>query len=153
MMESILVIIEGEPTGKGRPRTVVRGKGKNAFAQHYTPEKTRSYEQMAGDEARKAMAGHEPIAKPVELELTLVFAVPASWSKKMRAQALAGELYPAKKPDIDNVIKAICDSFNGIVWEDDVQVVDLVARKRYGENPHVQAIITPINHPADRRTV
>lgn len=143
-MEFILIIVEGEPVGKGRARTVVRGNGRKAFAQHYTPEKTRDYEQAVADEARKAMAGREPIAGPCLLELSLVCSVPASWSKKMRAQALAGEIYPAKKPDMDNVVKAICDSFNAIVWEDDVQVVDLVARKRYGENPHVEARITPL---------
>lgn len=145
MTGSVLVIVEGEPVGKGRARTVVRGKGGKAFAQHYTPEKTRTYEQMVADEARKAMAGREPIAGPCMLELSLVCGVPASWSKKKRAAALAGELFPAKKPDIDNVAKAICDSFNAIVWVDDVQVVDLVARKRYGETPHVEARITPLN--------
>jgi Holliday junction resolvase RusA-like endonuclease len=143
---SVLVIIEGEPVGKGRPKASSRG----GFVRMYTPEKTRSYEQLVGDEARKAMAGQEPTSKPVDLELTMVFGVPASWSKTKKALALSGELFPTKKPDIDNVIKAICDSFNGIVWVDDVQVVDLVARKRYGEHPHIEARIIPIKHPADR---
>jgi Holliday junction resolvase RusA-like endonuclease len=116
----------------------------------YTPEKTRTYEQTVAAEARKAMAGREPITGPCLLELVLVFKIPASWSKKKRAAALAGEIYPCVKPDADNITKAICDSFNAIVWVDDVQVVDLLARKRYGEHPRVEARITPLNHPADR---
>lgn len=140
MSGGVLVIIEGEPVGKGRPKASSQG----GFVRMYTPEKTRTYEQLVADEARKAMAGREPILVPCLLELSLVRSVPASWSKKKRAQALAGELFPANKPDIDNVVKALCDSFNAIVWVDDVQVVDLVARKRYGEFPHVEARITPL---------
>lgn len=143
----VLVIIEGEPVGKGRAKASRQG----GFIWMYTPEKTRTYERTVAAEARKAMAGREPIVKPVDLELVLVFGIPVSWSKKKRAAALAGEIYPCVKPDVDNVVKAICDSFNAIVWVDDVQVVDLIARKRYGQHPHVEARITPLNHPTDRR--
>jgi Holliday junction resolvase RusA-like endonuclease len=79
------------------------------------------------------------------LELRMVFGVPASWSKAKRAAALSGEIVPTKKPDMDNVVKAICDALNAIVWVDDVQVTDLLARKRFGDNPHVEARITPLN--------
>lgn len=137
MTGPILVIVEGEPQGKGRPRTVVRG----SFAQHYTPEKTRNYEQAIADEGRRAMAKHPPLECACAIELSIVMAVPASWSKAKREAALAGELMPTKKPDIDNVVKAVCDGLNGIVFVDDVQVVDLIARKRYGPTPHIEARI------------
>lgn len=140
MSEIIVVLIDGEPQGKGRPRAFRVGKGVRMF----TPEKTRAYEQLVADEARNTIGGRAPIVGPVELMLNLVCSVPASWSKKKRAQALDGEILPTKKPDADNCAKAICDSFNAIVWVDDVQVVDLVVRKRYGESPHVEAIITPL---------
>lgn len=140
MTDSVLVIVEGEPQGKGRPRAFRAGAGVRMF----TPGKTRAYEELVATEARKAMAGRPPIIGPCQLELTLVCSVPASWSKAKRAAALAGEIVPTKKPDIDNVVKALCDAFNAIVWLDDVQVTDLVARKRFGENPHVRAIITPL---------
>jgi Holliday junction resolvase RusA-like endonuclease len=136
----VLVIIEVEPVGKGRPKASRQG----GFIRMYTPEKTRSYEQLVADEARKAMAGREPITGPCLLELVLVFKVPASWSKKKRAAALAGEIYPCVKPDSSNCLKAIEDAFNGIVWVDDVQVVELSARKRYGAHPRVEAHITPL---------
>lgn len=137
----VYLIIEGEPVGKGRPKAVRQG----GFVRMYTPAKTRGYEEQVADEARKAMAGREPIAGPCMLELTMVVGIPVSWSKKKRASALAGEMFPTKKPDADNVIKALCDSLNGIVWVDDVQVTDLIARKRFGANPHVEARITPLD--------
>jgi Holliday junction resolvase RusA-like endonuclease len=139
--QSILLIIEGEPCGKGRPRAFRAGAGVRMF----TPEKTRNYEERIATEARKAMAKLPPFEGPCLLELRMVFGVPASWSKAKRAAALAGEIVPTKKPDIDNAVKAICDALNAIVWVDDVQVTDLLARKRFGENPHVEARITPLN--------
>lgn len=141
MTDSILLIIEGEPVGKGRPRAFRAGAGVRMF----TPAKTKTYEEAVAIEARKAMAKLPPFDGPVLLELRMVFSVPASWTKAKRAAALAGEIVPTKKPDADNVVKALCDALNGIVWIDDVQVTDLVARKHFGEHPHVEARITPLN--------
>lgn len=36
-----------------------------------------------------------------------------------------------KKPDIDNVIKGILDPLNGVVFDDDVQVVSMEIIKKY----------------------
>jgi Holliday junction resolvase RusA-like endonuclease len=38
---------------------------------------------------------------------------------------------PTKKPDADNICKAVCDAMNGIVYKDDAQVVSLHFTKRY----------------------
>lgn len=38
-----------------------------------------------------------------------------------------------KKPDSDNVAKAILDSLNGLVYKDDNQVSELLVLKRYGD--------------------
>ena len=54
---------------------------------------------------------------------------------------------PTKKPDCDNVIKAILDSLNQIAYHDDTQVVDLQIRKFYSHKPRVVVTIkeaTPI---------
>src|SRR5690606_41537232 len=110
----------------------------------FTPGKTKDYEQLVQAEAIKAMMGKPPIVGPVELRLNLACSVPASWSKAKRAQALAGEIVPTKKPDIDNAVKAVCDALSGIVWRDDVQVTDLIVRKRFSESPYVQAIVKPL---------
>ena len=113
----------------------------------YTPEKTASYEQLVRLEAERSMRGQALLAGPVELILEIYPGVPASWSKKKQAAALAGEIYPTKKPDIDNVVKAVCDAFNGSVWLDDVQVVDLHVVRRFSDDPKVFAIVTPLDKP------
>lgn len=133
--------VPGVPVGKGRPRVTTRG-GK--FASMYTPEKTANYEGLVAHSGKVAMAGMPLIDGPASVHLDIVCQVPASWSQKKRVQALAGTVYPTTKPDIDNVEKAIFDGLNGVVWRDDVQVVEVRKRKRYGDTPGVLVTIIPI---------
>lgn len=123
--------IPGQPVAKGRPKFARRG----AFVTTYTPEKTRSYENLVKMAASAAMEGQEPSAAPLKLIVGLQLQIPASWSVKRRAAAAAGAIKPTKKPDADNVLKGIKDGCNGIVWRDDAQVVAIMIEKRYSEAP------------------
>lgn len=131
--ESIRFTVPGQPVGKGRPRAFRMGKGVRMF----TPEKTVSYENLVATAAHGAMRGQPPVEGAVAVDLDIRLMVPMSWSAKKRAQALEGQIHPTKKPDADNVTKAIFDAMNGIVWGDDVQVVRLSLCKRYGATPGV----------------
>ena len=42
---------------------------------------------------------------------------------------------PKRKPDIDNVLKVVLDSLNGIAYKDDAQVVMVSGKKIYGDEP------------------
>lgn len=35
------------------------------------------------------------------------------------------------KPDLDKLVRGVCDALTGIVWEDDSQVTTIMASKRY----------------------
>ena len=133
--------VPGAPIGKGRPRVAVR----NGFASMYTPAKTANYEGLVSHAAQVAMAGRPLIEGPVVLDLLIRCAVPASWSLKKQRAALAGQIFPATKPDADNIVKAIGDACNGVVWRDDVQAVDGAWRKRYAEVPGVVVTVTPLD--------
>jgi Holliday junction resolvase RusA-like endonuclease len=132
--------IPGNPVGKGRPRVSSRG----GFSRMYTPEKTASYESRVAMAGHMAMGDCSVIEGAVMVTLEIVVPVPASWSKKKQAAALAGQVLPTTKPDIDNVEKAIFDGLNGVAWKDDVQVVDVAKRKRYGATPGVAVTIQPM---------
>lgn len=123
--------IPGQPIPKGRPRFARRG----AHVMAYTDAKTAGYERMVKLAAGVAMAGRAPLAGPVHLSIDLVLQVPASWSNKKRALALAGEVRATKKPDLDNFCKLLGDGLNGVCWIDDSQVVQITMRKDYGEVP------------------
>ena len=142
MSNVIKFTVPGAPVGKGRPKVSTRG-GK--FAKMYTPEKTANYETLVALAAQQAMVGRTLLAGPVEVQMAILLPIPASWSKKKQAAAIAGQVYPTKKPDADNVVKAIFDGINGVVWNDDVQACDIVVRKRYAETPGVQVLVKPID--------
>ena len=55
---------------------------------------------------------------------------------------------PAKKPDADNILKAICDSLNGIAYRDDAQIVRVVMGKRYMDEPKTMVAIKQIGGSA-----
>lgn len=132
--------LAGHPQGKGRARAFVRG----GHVGHYTPEKTRSYEGMIREAATTEMAGRTPTPEPVEVTLTAFFDVPKSFSKRKRAAALGNNIKPAKKPDIDNIIKAFVDAMNGVVFRDDCQIVRGEYAKVYGPAPMVVVTVTPL---------
>ena len=141
MNRKIEFFVPGAPVGKGRPRAVRRGAGVAMF----TPGGTAIYESMVALVAQQAMAaaGAAPMAGALSVSLDVGMAIPLSWSKKKRAAAAAGEIFPTAKPDIDNVSKAILDACNGIVFGDDSQVVELVVVKCYAEGPGVLMWVGP----------
>jgi len=128
---SIAFTVPGEPQGKGRPR-VGRVGGQ---ARMFTPSKTAAYEGLIALAAKQAMGPLPLMLGAVAVEVEAVCSVPRSWSKRKQAQALAGEVRPTGKPDADNVLKAVCDGCNGVVFKDDSQAVSVLLRKRYGPTP------------------
>lgn len=138
--DAVRFFVPGKPQGKGRPRAVARGK----FVRMYTPEKTASYESTVALAASQAMGSRAPIVGPVSVVMGIALPVPASWSKRKQASALDGIVLPTTKPDADNVVKAVFDAINGVVWGDDTQVVDLRLIKRYAPTPGVSMRVTPL---------
>ena len=59
----------------------------------------------------------------------------------MAAQALCPE-FVTKKPDLDNLVKALGDGMNGVVFADDSQIAQNgICRKVYGDTPGVTVTI------------
>lgn len=140
MTATIRFTVPGQPQGKMRPGVRVVGK----FAQQYVPKKTLTYESLIAVNAQIAMAGHDLVEGPVLVRMFIALQLPESKSQKWKRQALAGEVFPTTKPDVDNTVKAVFDALNGVVWKDDVQVVDLQLTKRYSAQPRVEVEVVPI---------
>jgi Holliday junction resolvase RusA-like endonuclease len=132
--ERVEFTVPGTPVAWARARLAGR--------RHFTDPKTAAYKLAVGTLARADMAGRPPFCGPVALHVRAVFAVPKSWPKWRREDALAGLVVPTGKPDWDNVGKGVSDALNGIVYEDDAQVYAATVVKRYGPTPHVRVIVT-----------
>lgn len=124
--------IAGEPMGKQRPRFVRVGN----FTRTYTPKETVNYENWV-KLSYQNFGGENYGDMPLKVEITAKFPIPKSYSKKKHEQAIDGQIRPTIKPDCDNIAKVICDALNGIAYTDDKQIVELIVRKEYAENPKV----------------
>lgn len=142
----IAFTIPGQPQGKGRAKIVKIG----GFSRMATPAKTVAYEGLIAHAAQVAMAGRPLIDGPVAVALFIGVQVPASWSQRKQRAALNGDLVPTTKPDIDNVVKAVFDGCNGVLWRDDVQVVNVWVAKRYSATPCVRMRAWALNASAQQ---
>jgi Holliday junction resolvase RusA-like endonuclease len=129
----LTLTIPGVPVAKGRPKVTTRGR----FPRVYTPEKTRRYEDLIRCEAAAVMQDRPPLDEAVTVCVTAYVAIPKSFSRKRRQDALDGILKPTTRPDVDNYLKAALDGCNAIVFRDDSLVTDQFTRKRYAERPRL----------------
>jgi Holliday junction resolvase RusA-like endonuclease len=137
-MTPILLTIPGEPVAKARPRWAKFGI--------YTPKKTVNYETLIKELFATKYPGFKPIADgPLRLELRSFFSIPKSKSKKQQALMLKGEIRPAKRPDLDNIMKAALDGLSGVAFRDDCQFVEIFMEKYYSDEPRLDIVILPIS--------
>ena len=131
MSEAISLTIYGHPVPKARARTV-RTRGGRTVS--YTPAKTESWEDSIRAQALQSRPGRL-LDGPLALEATFYLLRPKSKPKRV--------LYPAWRPDLDNLVKSVKDALEGIIYTNDSRIVDEVARKRYGDPPRVEITIRP----------
>lgn len=106
----------------------------------YTPSDVKSYANWVRLCFKNEYPEHLPseyFEKQLRMNIEAYFAIPKSFSKKKREQALNQEIRPTVKPDCDNISKNICDALNGIVFPDDKQIVSLEVEKFYSEDEKV----------------
>lgn len=128
--------IPGEPFAWKRARVRVIGK----FAQHFEAPEQRSWKGVAQWTmlaARAACGVTDPFKGPVGLCVIALFACPRGDERKRKPQP---ERWSMSQKDIDNIVKAVGDTGNGVLWNDDRQIVEVFARKRIaaqGQPPRV----------------
>ena len=139
--------VYGQPQGKQRARVCMRG----GFAKAYTPETTASYENLINLSYIQALNGAPSPYwdNPVRIRIQAIYQIPKSFSKKRTAAALDGLIRPQVKPDIDNVVKIVCDALNKVAYKDDTQVVEMAACKLYGVEPMVRIDIDEVQTSGD----
>ena len=117
------LFIKTVPIPKGRPRFY----GGHAV----TPEKTRKYEKLIRDSWEHGIVD----GKYLVIAMIFTMPIPQSYSNKKKKE-LEGKPH-TKKPDLDNLVKAVLDALNGVAFEDDSRICSISAVKLYGTEPCV----------------
>lgn len=141
MLSKISFTVPGKPFGKQRPRVISNGR----FSTAYTPKETVAYENLVKFYYQTEAKGDRfPDDAVLRVEIAAYYEIPKSTSKSKKEAMLTYKVRPTKKPDIDNVTKAICDSLNLIAYHDDSAIVDAVVKKYYSTEPRVEVCIEDI---------
>ena len=135
------VKIQNEVMAKERPqaRVVVPKGGGRPFPQFYTPPKTQAWEAHVGEQALLQLRSVDadftlPIHdKRILASVRFNLTRPVSYPKTV--------IHAVKKPDIDNLVKAILDGIVAArIIEDDNLITDLVTIKRYADGAHPSGV-------------
>ncbi len=131
------VRIYGLPVAQGRPRArMFHDRSGTARVAMYDPATSRDWKRTVQQQVidRRPPA---PLAEvPLAMGLTFHLPRPQSLPKRITEHT--------KRPDLDNLIKAIKDALRGVIYHDDAQIVRLTAGKVYGDSPGVEISIAHV---------
>lgn len=141
---TIKLIIPGEPIAKQRARIMRRG-----FA--FTPAKTVHYETYLRELFAIQYPGFEPLTGPIALKIWAYFPIPKGTSKRMKKLMESGFIRRDKRPDWDNLGKAVSDALNGVAYADDGQIAVALVEKLYSRRPRLEIEIEEVKQCPDRK--
>ena len=119
-VEMISFTVYGNPVAQGRPRAFKMG---NKIGM-YDPKNSREWKHIV--KAQAALHRREEtglINGPIHLALEFYLLRPKSLPKKVKEHI--------KRPDLDNLAKAVKDALKGIFYRDDSQISLLLLSKTY----------------------
>ncbi len=115
--------VQTKPVPQARPRFFIRKHGQKNIVGAYDPAQCKSFKEVIAWHARLKMRERgirEATKAPIAI--SLFFGMGRS----------AEGAYHTKRPDIDNLAKAVKDALKGIVYADDSQIVEAHLFKQYG---------------------
>lgn len=122
----------------GAVRMTTRGKHVKDNAQRYLAYKQHVYYQVINE----LKGVYAPMDCAIGVTIRFKMPIPESWSK-IKKDAAINQLH-TKKPDIDNLVKGLFDSLNGLLWVDDNRIAQMMVTKVYSNDPGIELIIDPI---------
>ena len=79
----------------------------------------------------------ELIDTPIEVECRFYFKPPKSYTKTKMKQISSKQMLYTKKPDVDNLFKGVTDALNGVLYNDDSQIVKATMYKEYSDEDRI----------------
>lgn len=117
--------VPGKVIGKGRPRL-------NSYTGIvYTPTRTKDYESLVEQYFLLKYPRFKVFEGRIKVSIIAYFSIPKTTKKADINEMLENNISPTKKPDIDNIVKAILDSMNKFAFKDDNQITKLEVEKKY----------------------
>lgn len=136
--DPVRIVVQGPPKALGRNRhRIVKKRDRSQFVTNYMPAQSAKEQSTIRQIASIAIGNRPPLDGPVELKVVAYMPIPASWSQRKQADAVADKVRPTGRPDADNILKNICDSFQGIIVRNDTIFTDTSIWKRFSLRPRL----------------
>lgn len=129
--------VQGRPAAQGSKRHV--GNGRMIEASRFVAPWRKAVTSAAIETAD--LVGWVKLEDAVEADFVFHIARPASVRELDRP-------YPVKPPDLDKLVRAVCDSLTDAeVWDDDAQLVKFSCRKKYVDvgADGVEVVVRPLS--------
>lgn len=117
----------------GLPRPQKRARvfaGKDGKIHAIDPQVSKDWK---GSVALQALAAKPEAPTDKALSLSVIFLMPRPRSSPKKRPPILH----TKRPDLDNLVKAILDAIRGIYYRDDAQITEQYCRKMYHDIPGV----------------
>jgi crossover junction endodeoxyribonuclease RusA len=132
-MTAVSFQVRGLPVAQGSSRAfAVNGKARIVS----TSAPLSAWRNAIAVAASREMGTDPLLDEPLSVTATFLLPRPASIPKK--------RVYPAVKPDLDKLVRALLDALTGVVWRDDSRVVELDISKQYSVTPGVTVTVEAI---------
>lgn len=137
--------VYGTPAPAGSKRALpIGGRRGRRMIVVDASKRARPWKQQVAQEAGRAMNGMRLFRCPLALELIFYVARPKSHFGKRGLKPSAPE-WPAKRPDLLKLARAVEDALTGIVYADDALIVMEALAKRYTEGAEcVEVVVRPL---------
>lgn len=127
--------VQGKPRPAGSKRAIPYRKGDGKLGVRVIDDANGAeWRQDVKLAARRAIGEAPPLAGPVSVQFTFWIPRPQGHFGK-RGLLDSAPSYPAKRPDLLKLARAVEDALTGIVWIDDAQIVDETLAKVYSAGP------------------
>ena len=131
MLASHRYVIHGDPIPLARSRF--------AHGRVFDPQKLKK--QLWMDELAYQHLTRPFFSGPLHLDIVFYMPIP-KLSKKIMERIDGAAHY--KRPDLDNMLKFVCDTCNGVLVKDDAAFAIINSRKVYSHQPRTEFIITEL---------
>jgi len=137
--EPVVIKVLGEPVPQGSTKAFITKSGKPIIT--HSNKNTKEWRQRIATEAQKERPKKWDMDQAMLVGIDFLMPRPKSLPKKVKEDV--------KRPDLDKLIRAVLDALTGIFYNDDSQVVQIFAGKRYADKyeasgANITVIPTPI---------
>ena len=134
-MRNLSFVVYGAAVPQGSKRAFVNRHTGKASLVEQAGSKLRNWQGDVKYAAIEALGGGgwELLRTPMWLSVEFTFPRPKSHTVGGKGKVLKADvpIGVTKRPDLDKLVRGVCDALTGVVWDDDQQITRISASKVY----------------------